>query len=401
MKGGYEYDGRLISELDENRILEIAHELKEHKIEAVAISSVFSTVNDTHEKKAAELIQSVIDIPITISSEVGFLGLLERENAAMINAILTTVGQRTADGFSEALKENGLDVKVYMCQNDGTVMSVEYSKRFPVLTIACGPTNSIRGGSFLSKMKNAIIVDVGGTTTDVGVLMNEFPRESMIAVDIGEIRTNFRMPDIHSIGLGGGSIIRINGDDITIGPDSVGFLVTEKSLCFGGDIFTATDVAVGLGMVDIGDKSKVKVPHEILEKAAAKIKEIVEICIDSMKTSVQDELVILVGGGSILLPESLIGASKVIKPNHFGVANAIGAAISQVSGSSDKVFSLTATTRDEAVQISKDLAIKDAILAGADPETVSILSVEEVPLAYLGNALKIRSKAVGNLLIQK
>ena len=74
----------------------------------------------------------------------------------------------------------------------------------PILTIACGPTNSIRGASYLAQIKNTMVLDVGGTTSDIGVLQDGFPRESSVAVEVGDIRTNFRMPDIISVGLGGG-----------------------------------------------------------------------------------------------------------------------------------------------------------------------------------------------------
>ena len=151
-------------------------------------------------------------------------------------------------------------------------MSIEYAKRFPILTIACGPTNSIRGASYLARITNAIVLDVGGTTSDLGVLADGFPRESSIAVDVGGIRTNFRMPDIVSIGLGGGSIVREVGDQVTVGPDSVGYKITEEARVFGGKQLTTTDIAVRLGLADIGDKTLVEdVPLELAEKAYATI----------------------------------------------------------------------------------------------------------------------------------
>lgn len=102
-------------------------------------------------------------------------------------------------------------------------------------------------------MKDAIVIDVGGTTTDLGVIQNGFPRESSVAVTIGGVRTNFRMPDVVSIGLGGGSIVRQRADgSVTVGPDSVGYEITEKAMVFGGDVMTATDIAVRLGMVQLG-----------------------------------------------------------------------------------------------------------------------------------------------------
>ena len=81
-----------------------------------------------------------------------------------------------------------------------------------MLTFASGPTNSMRGAAFLSGVSDAIVVDIGGTTSDVGVLHHGFPREAAVAVEIGGVRTNFRMPDVFSIGLGGGSLVRRRTD---------------------------------------------------------------------------------------------------------------------------------------------------------------------------------------------
>jgi N-methylhydantoinase A/oxoprolinase/acetone carboxylase beta subunit len=109
--------------------------------------------------------------------------------------------------------------------------------------------------------------------------------------------------------------------------------------------------------------------------------------------------VILVGGGSILSPEELEGAGQVLRPENFGVANAVGSAIAQVSGQIAKVFSLSETPRDQAIAESKQRACDEAIEAGANPSTVEVVDVEDIPMAYLGDALCIRVKAVGDLML--
>ena len=393
--GGNEFDGREISALSEDEIREVARVVREEGFESVAVTSVFSPVSDAHEKRAAAVLREELGegFPITLSSEIGSLGFLERENASILNAALYDVARTTADSFEAALASEGLtDVAVYLGQNDGTLMSVDYAKRYPIFTIACGPTNSIRGASFLTQEKDAVVVDIGGTTTD----------ESMVAVEIGDVRTNFRMPDLVSVGLGGGSLVRqLEDGSMTVGPDSVGYLVTKKARCFGGDTLTATDIVVAKGLAEgVGDPALVAdLDPALVDAAYVEITRIIEDAVDAMKTSAGDVTVILVGGGSILAPDQLEGSDNVLRPENFGVANAVGSAIAQVSGQIAKVFSLTETPRDQALAESKQRACDEAIEAGADPSTVEVVDVEDIPMAYLGDALCIRVKAVGDLML--
>lgn len=285
--GGYEYDGKEIADLDEDAAKAFFRDMKEQGVKSIAISCAFSTVRNEQELRAAQICKEVMgdDVHVSISSEIGAMGLIERENATILNAALWKVAERFTDGFVRSLQEEGItNADIYISQNDGTLMTLEHALRYPILTVACGPTNSIRGASYLSNLQNAIVIDVGGTTTDLGVIQNGFPRESSVAVTIGGVLTNFRMPDVISIGLGGGSIVRVkeNGD-VTVGPDSVGFELTNKAMVFGGDVMTATDIAVRLGMADIGDAEKVKaIPQEIAKKALDQIRLLVEDAIDEI-----------------------------------------------------------------------------------------------------------------------
>ena len=207
-KGGNEFDGREISSIDEDELLEIAEAIGRENIESVAICSVFSPVNDEMEKKALSILQTKLpNADFTLSSEIGRLGILERENAAIMNASLRNLGKKTVDAFGQALKTLGIACPYFITQNDGTLMGADFAKSYPVLTFASGPTNSMRGASFLTGEQNAIVVDVGGTSTDVGALIKGFPRPASTSVDVGGVRT-FRMPDVYSIALGGGSIVK-------------------------------------------------------------------------------------------------------------------------------------------------------------------------------------------------
>src|SRR3546814_12368871 len=98
--------------------------------------------------------------------------------------------------LERALAALGIAAPLYISQNDGTLISAAEAARHPVLAIGSGPTNSMRGAAFLTGIENAIVMDVGGTTCDIGVLAKGFPRESTLSIDIGGVRTNFRIPDI-------------------------------------------------------------------------------------------------------------------------------------------------------------------------------------------------------------
>ena len=401
--GGFEYDGRELAPLDTGAAKAFFAEMKGKGVQSIAISCVFSTVRNDHELEAARLCREVMgeNVHISISSEIGSMGLIERENATILNAALWRVAERFTEGFAKSLRDEGItNADVYLSQNDGTLMTVEHARRYPILTVACGPTNSIRGASYLSSLKDAIVVDVGGTTTDLGVIQNGFPRESSVAVTIGGVRTNFRMPDVISIGLGGGSIVRVREDgSVTVGPDSVGYEITRKALVFGGDVMTATDIAVRLGMVELGDASRAAaIPQEVAEKAMAVIRSLVEDSVDAMKVSNADADLILVGGGSIILPERISGAASVRKPEHFGCANAIGSAISKVSGTYEKLMNYDELPREQSLEAAKSEAIQLAVEAGAARETVEIIEMEDVPLAYYpGNTNRVKIKAAGDL----
>ena len=403
IRGGFEYDGKELAFLDTEAARAFFLEMKEKGVQSIAISCVFSTVRNDHELEAARICREVMgeEVHVSISSEIGSMGLIERENATILNAALWQVAQRFTEGFAKSLEAEGISkADVYLSQNDGTLMTMEYARRYPILTVACGPTNSIRGASYLSALKDAIVVDVGGTTTDLGVIQNGFPRESSVAVTIGGVRTNFRMPDVISIGLGGGSIVRVKEDgSVTVGPDSVGYEISKKALIFGGDTMTATDIAVRLGMVELGDPSQVaSIPQEVAEKAMDVIRSLVEDSVDAMKVSNADSDLILVGGGSIILPEKIAGAASVLKPEHFGCANAIGSAISKVSGTYEKLMNYDELPREESLEKAKKEAITLAVKAGALEDTVEIIEMEDVPLAYYpGNTNRVKVKAAGDL----
>jgi N-methylhydantoinase A/oxoprolinase/acetone carboxylase beta subunit len=394
--GGHEFDGRVIAPLDRDELRAAVEDIASHGIASIAISSVFSPVSSEFETEAAAIVREVLpDADVSLSHEVGRMGLLERENATIINACLRPLAADITAAFERSIADAGIDAPLFLSQNDGTLMDVEYARNYPVATFASGPTNSMRGAAFLSGLEACAVVDVGGTTTDVGILQRGFPREASAEVDIGGVRTNFRMPDVLSVGIGGGSYVRPD----SVGPDSVGYELTQRALVFGGDVLTATDLAVAAGIAEIGDPSLVAgLDADMVRAGLERIAADIGTVVDRMRTSAAPLPVVAVGGGSILVPETLESASEVRWPEHFAVANAIGAAIAQVGGEVDRIFAVDAGTRESVLDEAKQEAVDKAIAAGARPGTVEIFDVDEVPIAYLpGNATRIRVKAVGEL----
>ena len=401
--GGYEFDGRLIAPLDE-AIARIARSAADSGTTQIAVSGIFSQLNDAQEKRAGEIIGEVApEIEVSLSSELGRTGLIERENAAIMNASLRPLAKKVASAFADALATLGLTCPYYVSQNDGTLMDAEQMRHYPVLTFAAGPTNSLRGAAWLTGIADGIVVDIGGTTTDIGVLIDNFPRQSSVHVDVGGVRTNFRMPDVLSVGLGGGSRVRVTGGQLTIGPDSVGHRLLQEALVFGGEQLTASDLAVAGGWATFGTPSWLAdLDPAIATKGAERIRQILATAIDKVKTRPEPVPMILVGGGSVLVDKAPAGVSEMVRPEHAGVANAIGAAIGQVSGEVDRIFTIaTGEDREAALAEARSEAIAKAREAGAAQGSIEVTNLETFPLQYLpGGATRVTCRAVGNLEIE-
>ena len=396
LEGGHEYDGRPIVPFDAAGLRAAARRIRDAGLTSVGVASVFSPLNPACEEQAAEILREECPgVAVTLSHRLGRIGLLERENATLLNAALVDLARKTARAFTDALGASGIAAPLYLTQNDGTVMRASVAETFPVYSFASGPTNSMRGAAFLSKRTDALVIDVGGTTTDIGCLRHGFPREANNVVEIGGVRTLFRMPDLLSLGLGGGSLVR--REPVAVGPLSVGYRLTEQSLVFGGGELTATDVAVAAGLLDVGDRTRVaSLPAALVKNVLARAAAVIEEGVDRMKTDARDEPLIAVGGGCFLVPERIAGVSEVVHVQHQAVANAVGAAIAQVSGEVDQIFQNL--TRDEAIARARRLAEEQAVSAGADPKTLALVEVEDLPLAYLpGNSLRVRVRVIGDI----
>ena len=396
--GGRTYDGFPIAPLDDAEIDGAIDDIAAKGIQLVAITSVFSPSDPAQEEYvAARVKERHPGIRVTQSHNIGRMGLLERENAALLNASLLPLADLVVQSFASALKDRKIDCPFYVSQNDGTLMSAEFAAEFPALTFASGPTNSLRGASLLTNLDDAVVVDIGGTTSDIGVLQDGFPRQSNIAIEVGGVRTNFRMPDILAIGLGGGSLVLDGGN--TIGPRSVGYRLVTDGLVFGGDTLTTTDVIVAAGTANIGDAAKVaELDAGLVGTAVDKIHSIVDNGIDQMKSSREPVPVVLVGGGAILVSKSLDTAAEIHRPEHSGVANAIGAANAQVGSETERIVSYRRVSKEKVLEEMTEILTAKLLEAGADGATVRLADIEETSVSYMADeSTRIRVKMVGDL----
>ncbi|KAI6459082.1 hypothetical protein MCOR12_006223 [Pyricularia oryzae] len=413
VSGGLEIDGTLIGELDEAEVVAACEDIRDKGIKSIAIVGVFSPIDVVHqqEEAAAAIARRVCpDADVVMSKDVANIGFLERENAAILNASILAFARRTIRSFQHAVSRLGLDCPVFVTQNDGTTLPASAAARLPIRTFSSGPTNSMRGAAFLIQHRESstddakeamMVVDIGGTTTDVGLLLSSgFPRQAAAYSNLAGVRTNFSYPDVRSIGLGGGSIVGRDGKGkLTIGPESVGHQIQNKALVFGGDVPTATDYTVlGSSDVDIGDRTRLDGLDEMKTRVSefkTLVKTMLERIIDTMRTSPEDIPVVLVGGGAVIAPDTLEGASRVVRPKWSGVANAIGAATARVSGVVDSVESTETRSKSEVVDELCKRAVDKAVANGALRDTVTIAEMDSFPLQYIANKSRIIVKAVG------
>lgn len=432
--GGYQISGDEISPLVKAEIQRVAEELVKNNVSNVVISGMYAPLNHLQEITTKGILLNTMDKlggsnykpRITLSHEVSGLGFLARENAAILNATLRPLAEKTIYGFQKAMEDifQGSPYTLYLTQNDGSVLGASEAVELPIRTFNSGPTNSIRGGEFLwraaaeadghkhgEKTEPLAVVDIGGTTSDSGLLLpNGLPQMSSVMSLVGGVRTNFALPAVESIGLGGGSIIRqMENGNVSVGPESVALELLTKAKLFGGESLTATDIVAaseihsptghnpfnGLGQPEhLGD-----VTFELVKKAQAVMRQKIEELVDRTKIQKGNIDVLIVGGGAPIIntDEPLAGVRMVRKVKGGEVANAVGAAISRVSGVIDTVVNTSNQSIREAQEAVCKLAIEKAIANGAKPETIQIAEITMLPIQYVDAKARILIRAVGQL----
>ncbi|KAJ8065044.1 hypothetical protein OCU04_005758 [Sclerotinia nivalis] len=400
--GGLQLDGTPISEVNIEQLREQASIIRSKSISSVVVIGIYSPSNPAQEEFARRILAEELgpQYDITCSYTIGRIGFLERENASILNASLRRFARHVIAGFAHAVNDLG-NARLYITLNDGTLSKASIAAEHPVRCFSSGPTNSARGAALLAKNEcmdleddsEVLVVDVGGTTTDICALLKSgYPKQSAAFVKIAGVRTNFTIPDVYSIALGGGSLIRTRkSGKTTVGPDSVGPRLEKESIAFGGQTLTATDLVLSNERTEI-------IPDELRTGGHSEIQRALEVAIDQVKTRQGYATVILVGGGSIIVGKDIAGVGKVIRPQYLEVANAVGAAIGKISGHVDTVVTPGEKTIEKEIEEAKLLAIQRCVAAGGDEKTIEVVEIETLPINYVTNgSTQLVVRVVGDL----
>lgn len=220
--GGHDLYGREKEALDLPAILDQVSAIK-GDVDAIAVSSYFSPLNPEHENRVYEAVSRVCDLPIVLGHQLTtHLGSVERATTAALNASLLAVLQDFVIAVRRAMERRQIDAPLMMVRGDGTLMSDEFASRTPVETIHSGPAASAIGGRFLSGLDDALVLDVGGTTTDLALIEGGEVSVSEEGATVGGYETAVSAADLFSVALGGDSHIRLNREKrIVLGPERV------------------------------------------------------------------------------------------------------------------------------------------------------------------------------------
>jgi N-methylhydantoinase A/oxoprolinase/acetone carboxylase beta subunit len=335
--GGAEYDGRRAVPLDVEAVVRFLDAVAD-ATEAVAIVGVFSPIAADDELAVAELVHRELGraVPVSLGHEIGSLGLLERENATVLNAALVGPAQELAAALLTVLEERGIGAEPFVTQNDGSAMVLEHALRYPGRMLDSGPALAMYGAAWTSGIADGVVTNDDGARTDVGVLAGGEPREEPDEItETAGVRTTMRRPQILRLTAGSGRAAALRD------------ALTATGVLRGQD----TVVAIGAGAPDVA------------------------ACLAGME------------------------GIEVVVPDDAAVAGAIGAARAFVAGQVEVFCEHEGQRAEAAVAHARRAALERAIHAGADPALVHVVEVEQMPLGYLvAPAVRIRVRAEGPCL---
>ncbi len=421
VSGSIDHRGREIVPINEKEILETVKILKDEKIRNIGIVSKFSSRNSAHELKIYELIKEHFGKIFLGHRTSGNLNFPRRIATTFLNATVRQTHRKFFEAVQNTLKEKGLNIPIHILKADGGTMSFEASVESPAQTILSGPAASVMGAiAFAPENEDTLVMDIGGTTTDMAILINRAPLLAPLGIALGDYKTLIRSLETHSIGVGGDSVIRIQDGQVQIGPERSG-----PAMAFGGATPTPTDALVVLNLMKIGNKETAAIgigsvakelgtsieaaANEILTSACQKILEEARNMIERINSKpvytiheiqegykVKPKTVLILGGPAPYFArrlEELSDFNVGVVPQ-WHVANAIGAAIARttcevtlfadtergIATAPEESFNETVSknfSKETAVEKAYQLLKQKAVRFGADTDDLETEVIED------------------------
>jgi N-methylhydantoinase A/oxoprolinase/acetone carboxylase beta subunit len=250
VSGAIDHRGRETEPIDENEIKSIAGKLKKENIGLVGIVTKFSVRNPAHELAITEIIKEHADHVFLGHQISGRLNFPRRIATVYLNAAVYPIHKKFYASVTKSLETKGLDLPIRLLKADGGNMQFESSLDFPGQTILSGPAASVMGAlAFASEEEDSLVMDIGGTTTDMALFVNRAPLLDPLGITLGAHKTLIRALDTHSIGLGGDSAVSLANGKIKIGPERLG-----PAMAYGGPVPTPTDAFLITADIKSGDR---------------------------------------------------------------------------------------------------------------------------------------------------
>ncbi|MBT8341399.1 MAG: hydantoinase/oxoprolinase family protein [Desulfatitalea sp.] len=358
IKGAIDHRGREIEGLDVSEITAIADRMKKEDIRYVAVVGKFSVHNPEHEKRIASILGQNFERIYLGHQLSGKLNFPRRIATTYLNAAVYPVHKVFFEAVKQSLARKGLDLPLRILKPDGGNMSFDASIEYPAQTILSGPSASVMGAlAYAPKSGATLVLDIGGTTTDMALLIDGVPLLESMGVEIGPFKTLIRALQTQSIGVGGDSVVHVDGDRLFIGPERQG-----RAMALGGPQPTPTDAFSVLGLVDVGDRvlaEKGLAPiaqalgvgveaaaGRIFEQACRQILDSAEEMIDRINSKpvytvhelwegslIRPRRMMILGGPAPQFAEKLrtLFDGDVSVVPHWQVANAIGCALARTT----------------------------------------------------------------------
>jgi len=421
VKGAMDHRGREMAPLDENEITSIGQDLKSKGIRYAGVVTKFSVRNPEHEEKIARLLAPYVDRVFLGHKFSGMLNFPRRIATTYLNAAVYPVHKDFFEAVQRSLASMGIRVPLRILRPDGGNMSFDSSVNNPAQTILSGPSASVMGAIGYAPQKGtSLVLDIGGTTTDMAVLIDGVPLLAPLGIEIGPYKTLLRALRTRSIGIGGDSVVRFQDGGLRIGPDRIG-----RAMSYGGPVPTPTDAFCALGMSEGGDcrrsieglgplaqnmgLSVEEVARRIFDEACRQILDSAQQMVDDINAApvytvhelwegsrIQPEHLLILGGPAPQFAEGLktLFPGTVTVVPHWHVANAIGCALARTT-SEVILYADTAQrmamapgerfTRDispsfgleDARDMALELLREKALRRGADSESLEFEVIEE------------------------